>query len=439
MSQIIKYIDYLRKDEIRFELDILGISTAPEETVDGLRKQLRQIHKLSRRGSIKCVLQKSPRLATELKACTPKVEELESQLTTGDPSVNTNIFRKISIRANYLIDRLARLDSDSSSLSDLRQRLIKILARVEPDHEDSSDDDSVKVDSPKCKPVARVNEEEQNTSENMGETLNEIKEPKCEKNEILVIKEKPFNLNSLNLRFNGTTCVRIFLERLEELRQAREIPHSRMLSAFSDLLEDSALAWFRSNKNNFLNYFDLIKQLKEDFDIPDLDYRLKNDIRQRTQAKHETIVSYLSTMQGMFSRLSSPMSNEEQLEILMHNIRPEYITELALNDIESIEQLKQLCKRLELARVRAEKFVEPNLNKYQPNRSKNFTYQKNQVSAVSSNYDPVVSKFCLRCKGNNHYTHQCFRSREILCYRCGKKGVKRPDCTDCNKQNLSKN
>lgn len=435
MSSIHKYIDYLRKDEIRFELDVLGISTAQEETVDALRKALRQVFKLSRRGSIKCVPQMSPRLTKEIEACTPKVEELESMLSSGDLVKDRNLIVRISVRANYLIDRLARLGFDNSSLSDLRQRLIRILAKVEPEEgSSSSDEESVKVENPKCTPVKKKVEDIPKE-----ESMNVPNSEKRGKDDILIIREKQINLNSFNLKFNGTTCVRIFLERLEELRQAREIPQSRMLSAFSDLLEDSALAWFRCNKNNFNSYQDLIQQLREDFDIPDLDYRLKNEIRQRTQAKHETIVSYISTMQGMFSRLTSPMSHADQLEILMHNIRPEYMKELALHDISSIDQLKQLGKRLELARVRAERFSEPNSEEYQLRKTKLSVKHSNQVSAVSTGINPEQKRSCMRCQSDGHYTRDCKQSREVVCFKCGKKGVRRPECPTCMKVDISKN
>lgn len=66
---------------------------------------------------------------------------------------------------------------------------------------------------------------------------------------MIYMKDKPANLNSFNLKFDGTTCVRVFIERLEKLKEARNISEGHILSAFSDLLENSALCWFRSNKD----------------------------------------------------------------------------------------------------------------------------------------------------------------------------------------------
>ncbi|RVE49202.1 hypothetical protein evm_006094 [Chilo suppressalis] len=436
MLSIQKYVNYLRKDEIIYELDILGISTAPDTSVDALRKQLRQIFKLKRRGSIKCAPVITPLPASELKACTPKIAELEDLLSSGDLGKDSNLHLRVSVRANYLIDRLARLEVDNASLVDLRHRLIRILAQVEQEDESSSDELSDKEGTPKCSKTGMKDVREQETDEYVLPISKTRMNEKNGSEELIVIKEKPINLNSLNLKYNGSGCVRSFIERLEELRQAREIPQSRMLTAFSDLLEDSALAWFRSNKANFNSYSDLLLHLREDFDIPDLDYRLKNEIRQRTQARQESIVSYISTMQGMFARLSIPMSLEEQLEILMHNIRPEYMKELALHNVDSILTLKQLGKRLELAQIRAEKFTEPNLNKLhisndlQSRRIKNNYKPTRQISTVTFPQNVSNNMRCMRCQSREHFTR--VNSREILCFKCGKKGVRRPECPQCN-------
>ncbi|RVE39953.1 hypothetical protein evm_015397 [Chilo suppressalis] len=230
--------------------------TAPDTSVDALRKQLRQIFKLKRRGSIKCAPVITPLPASELKACTPKIAELEDLLSSGDLGKDSNLHLRVSVRANYLIDRLARLEVDNASLVDLRHRLIRILAQVDKEDESSSDELSSKEATPECEITSEMNE----------------------RRKVYLIKDRRINLNSFNLKYDGSTCVRNFIERLEEIRHAREIPQSRMLTAFSDLLEDSALIWYRSNKDNFNSYSDLLINLREDFDIPDFEIDLKNKL-----------------------------------------------------------------------------------------------------------------------------------------------------------------
>lgn len=50
--------------------------------------------------------------------------------------------------------------------------------------------------------------------------------------------------------------------------------------------------------------------------------------------------------------------------------------------------------------------------------------------------------FCPRCRVNTHNLRQCQADkRQILCFVCGSKNVKTPDCPSCskNKQSTSKN
>lgn len=54
-----------------------------------------------------------------------------------------------------------------------------------------------------------------------------------------------------------------------------------------------------------------------------------SEIRSRTQGDTENITFYLAIMDGMFLRLSKKLSDEEKLEILLHNVRPHYATILA--------------------------------------------------------------------------------------------------------------
>lgn len=401
-----KYIDSLHKDELIYELNILGVSSGENVNVDVLRKQIRQVFRLARRGSLKCPEVSQPSSDSEIEICTPKVLDLENQLESVKV-VDKNLFAKLSRRANYLIDRLARISETKPGLTELRGRIVKLLSLLDGDEEDS---------------------------------FSECEEPVSERKEeskIVYVKDKPINLNTLNLKYDGTSCVRVFIERLEELRCARNISEEHLLLAFPDLLESSALYWYRSNKSNFSNYSQLLKSLRDDFDIPDLDYKLKNEIRKRTQSRTETIVVYISIMQGMFSRLSTPIAEREQLDILLHNVRPEYIKELALHKITTIEELKSYCKKLELARSRAEQFTEPDqaefkitpdLNKILSTSTKRVN---KQISAFnrSSNVQGQVKK-CFRCNKNTHFTNEC-TSREVVCFKCGKRGVKRSDCDSC--------
>lgn len=410
------WIDYLRKEELLHELKYFNISTDVKATRDVLRRQYRSLCGLFRRGSIKPEDYATPVSAEEVRLCLEPIEELcllHRDLTEGDSST----LKRILARSQYYLMRISRVKDKSPELIELKNKLVTLITSLE----DGSDE-----------------EEMQSTHDPSSENES------AEKTQLVVVKDRPINLCSLNLKYDGTTCVRSFIERLEELRQARGISADRALIAFTDLLDKSALHWFRSYKQTFTSYKHVLARLREDFDIPDLDYRLTQEIRSRTQAKQETIIIYLSIMQGMFNRLSRPLSNEEQLEILMHNIRPEYMKEMALLDINSIKDLLLYGKKLELARARSEQFVEPNLSKAKLSQDFQPTKKTDHKPRSDRSGEPVAvvdapstseakGKKCFRCNSTNHFTSKCKTSKELVCFKCGEKGFKRINCPKCSK------
>lgn len=333
MDSAIK-IDYLLKEELKHELDTLHIPYDSQDSVDVLRKLLRQTRSLVRRGSIK----PSPQgfegdNQQELTTCKRRIEELKTASAGGIGLTEAQRERLVA-RANYYLGRIARIPDETTAVNELQGCLVSCLSKLNPDVDSSvsEDEDYRSPERPEPRPVCRA--------------------------------EPRINLSSLNLRFKGDTCVRAFITRLNELRQAREIPERVIFNGFPDILDGPALFWYRANKDSFTSYEGLLAALKADFDIPDFDFRLLSEIRARTQARHESIVVFLSVMGGLFSRLTKPMSEEDRLDILVRNIRPEYGRNLALVDINSVAELKAVCMRLELANVRASNFSEPSTSDY---------------------------------------------------------------------------
>ncbi|KAG6455310.1 hypothetical protein O3G_MSEX009138, partial [Manduca sexta] len=162
------------------------------------------------------------------------------------------------------------------------------------------------------------------------------------------------------IKFDGKSCVRSFIQKIEEFRLAKDISKDKLMTFAYEIFIGDALHWFRAIKGGIESWDHLIIRLREDFDVFDYDYRMITEIRDRTQGESENIVIFLSIMKGMFSRLSVPMNEADQLEILLHNIRPCYANVLAnCPNISSIDQLQALCRNYEQVRARSENFKEP--------------------------------------------------------------------------------
>lgn len=408
-------LTHLHKDEITHELSIRKLPYNPSSRRNSLCQALKQTAKLSRRGSLLVADLTPADVASELEICRRKADEI-GQALAEDLAVSA--IDRLSSRCRYLLCRLSRLSDNPEGVAELKEKIKLMLEKLKENNSSNSDSESDQGSSSSSEQVTRI-----------------VKK-------IIYQPEKSFNINSLNLKFKGDTCVRNFVSRLEELRLARNLSEAQIFRGFPEILDGPALSWFRSNRSNFKTYREIIVALKEDFDIPDLDHLLLQEIRARTQAKSETIVSFVSTILGMFDRLEKKVSEEMKLDILSRNIRPEYSRDLALQDIHSIEHLKALCKRIELSQVKAAQFREPNssnqVEKSSPAPARNsevrnkfpnrHSMSKHFVASVSKNNSRPP---CFRCGMNNHSTSVCRNSREIVCYKCGAKGVRTPDCPKC--------
>lgn len=258
------------------------------------------------------------------------------------------------------------------------------------------------------------------------------------------------------IKYDGKTCVRDLIQRLQEFKLAKGLQDSKMFSLAYDIFTGDALHWFR-RVSTFINNWDmLLSKLKDDFDIPDYDYRMLAEIRNRTQGESESIVIYLAIMEGMFSRISRTISEEEKLEIILHNIRPCYSNILATcTQINNLETLRSLCRNFEKIKIRSDAFKEPpsitsktlapefsynyrsynktlnNFNSSCANGKINFNAASNsKVYAITPN-----KQYCFRCKDNSHSMRECKAERVIKCFRCGLKDVRLPECPNCNPKN----
>lgn len=404
-------IHHLHKDEITHELTVRRLTVNPVSRRDSLSRALKQTAALARRGSLKFTSLEPCDIPSELAICQKKAEQIEKEL--GEDLTEAAAERLIS-RCQYWLCRLDRIP-DSPEVELMKELVTRLKDRVKSDEQTGEGFDS-------CSDTSS-----EDTTRLVQKT-------------VIYKTEKTFNVNSLNLKYSGDSCARTFLTRLEELRVARKLSEEVVFRGFPEILEGPALSWFRSNKCKLTSYSVVVEALREDFDIPDLDYQLLQEIRARTQAREETIVVFVSTILGMFERLSKPVPEEEKLDILMRNIRPDYSRELALRDVTSIDQLKKDCKRIELAKIKADQFREPSSSTSGTRRptlgSRNRfdtdtrrTYKSSpQVAAVDQG---ASSRACFRCGSDGHPTRTCHVSRDLVCFRCGEKGVRAPECPKC--------
>lgn len=444
----------LQKAELSYEVALRGGTS--DDSVQDLRKQ---IVKLAKELPSESILESHLEPDEDLKQLIESLTKSQNNLSSLKKQFDKNLYLRTEVLIHHMQQRLNRINATEKELHKTctvsLAKHTKTLNSLKPSEPSASTSTTQRDIAPSEQPVVNVS---------------------CDRN---------LNSEIFKLKFNGKTCVRSFIQKIQEFVESRNITYEKLLSYGYEIFTDDALHWYRQVRSNITSWEELCKLLKTDFSQSDYDYRLFNEIRARTQGEHENISIYIAIMHGMFSRLSVSPSEEDKLEILLHNVRPTYASTLAASPtINTINDLKSICKNFENIQSRSAQFHEPpqvtsqtlapefayknntsnqqqnrtytNNNTHQtsrktpfvqPNRGyNNFTQQKSynnnfhRVAAVANQ-----TKFpftCPRCRTNNHDLYQCKAPRTILCFQCGKKDVRLPQCPVCNPNktdNSSKN
>lgn len=399
----------LHKDELEYEIKIRGAK--PAEGVPALRAQIRSLYKdLPSDELLFCEVDTKEEVQT-IQYKLNDLEELIAQSSSKSGSLKS--LNRIQSLAHHLFHRLSRLDcGDDHDLADcrdtLQERLNRILVKLDNimHHFKSSLSQALPADSAK--------------SDAMGQHVENVS------------SDSNSAIHKLNLRFNGKTCVKAFLQRLDELCLSRGVSDARLFNSAAELFTDEALCWYRGARLEVHSWSDLKSLLLNEYLPADYDHRLLQEVRARTQGVDEGIINYLSIMQNYFSRLSKPLSEEDKLSIVLFNIRPFYTAQLALNPVESWADLKRKCKLLECAKERSQHFVEPakvTSQSLAPDLGyKNSFKSVPRVAVVQSN----DSNFCVRCRLDGHSLKSCKAPFALVCYRCGAQGCTARTCSQCS-------
>ncbi|CAB3246834.1 unnamed protein product [Arctia plantaginis] len=427
MSKQIKYLS-LQKTELEYEVEIRG--EVPADNVQDLRKQIiKQIKTLPSED----ILESHLDTAVDIKGAKDSLLKLKNNIQSLKTKYDKNLYSRTENLAHHIYHRLNRIQpvtsDDASNFKDCLQKLqvfYKDLASFFAATPTKTSIESEDI------PVPSVS----------------------------VTCDRGIAAELARLRFDGKSCVRAFIQEVEERIKARDIKPNRVLAFATEIFTGDALHWFRSIRDSIDNWDQLAGCLKRDFTKFDYDYRLMNEIRLRTQGESESIIVYLAIMEGLFSRLSKVFSDEEKLEILLHNIRPCYANTLACSpQIKTISDLRTTCRNYENYQARVSQFREPpkiTLDTLAPEfaytrpttgPSSSKHYNTNEISttpvdAVQQNTRASKPVYCPRCRCHTHSLKYCKEPRVIICFKCGKKDFRYPDCPNCNgsiRESVSKN
>lgn len=429
-------INRLCKDDLAYELKIRGIDEVT--TIESMRKSLRLLLKLEKNPSF--VLPKYPfKFEEDQTAIGKQITDIKTLLGTFADLKVSKDYKKIETKILHTIGRVNRSLAVSTEQRSIKSQFLVQLVTLQSDLQTKAK--SFKISSTMS---SHVMEMSLHTFQN---ALSDVETSDTDSDREPVtpfVKSVP--VLKWDVKFSGDVrhmSVNSFLERVDELRVARNVSKQQLLCTAIDLFVGSALIWYRANRHSFNTWDELVDGLKLEFLPVGYEEKLLEEIKRRTQGPHEPIGIYLAVMSSLFNRLRVKFSEEARVHLLLRNISPFYQTQLGLVDVKSVAELLRLCRRLEERKESVEAYVppprnrtavEPDLAYFYTDYSPASTYRQNEHSASTSRFARQQSahnvdvmqenpRSCWNCGRVGHLSSKCREPRKKHCFKCGKPNV----------------
>lgn len=477
MASISFNAHHLRKPEVKYELKIRGLST--DGKTDELRKRLKLAYKNNAPLDEATISELGT--DTELLESQDKLQELQDLVDDYDGDKGD--LQRISARLWHLYHRIARIpveeedgapDEDQQKTKDelqaktttllgiLKKQSEEVTVESEPRKSTPSPEETQALAStgiPLGQSQPQVLQQRPPTTTDQMSTSS-ILRPTAPKDATISAQKTPSSLlqpqsqlqgsfdskaipiYKWGLQFNNGPgqSVGAFLQRVEELQRARGISETQLFQSAVDLFTGSALVWYRSTVGRISSWSELRKEMKVVFQTPDYDDMLVQEIMSRRQGDHEHVDLYIASMEGLYSRLSVPATENDRLKQMLKNLNRYLQEKLCMFTILTIEELRQLGRKAELGRLRASNVntppkaytvLEPDLayQKFEPSRP-----HANRLAYVNSPR-PISKVKCWNCEEEGHRFTKCPKPRNVFCFSCGTKDVKKVDCPKCRPKN----
>lgn len=460
-------IDRLTKAELLYELQIRGCTLDSTQTVVKLRVALRKIIKDEAAGIHPSRPATHPfAFADDYAAVNALKGELTDLLKSYTDAPDKNIAQTIETKFTHGLARLEASIPAAADDSALKETLFVELSLLISRFELARTRINVNIKLDPDMPSPSAAPGRLSTPSTSGASPNIARRVAAAS---VVVSPPSVPVAKWNLSFTGDSRIlslSAFLERVNELSRARNVSKSQLFAEACDLFGGKALVWFRANVSLANTWDELVALLRSEFQPVDYDSRLLIEIQRRTQGADETVGIFVAVMKNLFSRLSQPLPEDRQLNILLRNITPFYQTQLGLIEVRSIPELIAYGRRIEERQYAVESYVPPSRKRSDLEIDLAYVDMDPPVSSVPESISEVSvatsretpgqtvpdtrprfkslptrpaaanPPLCWNCGNPNHRAGQCPEPRsKIYCYRCGKPDVTVNTCPKCGKSN----
>lgn len=245
-------------------------------------------------------------------------------------------------------------------------------------------------------------------------------------------------LNGWKLKFTGEgLSIDNFIYRVEALtHQTLEGNFGILCKNASSLFEGKASEFYwRHHKAVGQVRWDLLcealrnqfRDQRDDADVEDL-------IRARKQKPNESFEAFYDDIARLIDQMEIPIIKKNLVRILKANLRPEIRHEILHLEINSVSELRDVCRRREAFL----EDIKPQMNSgklvpFRRNIAELVEHDKVVVQEETEEEVGAVALICWNCQQEGHRYQDCLAERRVFCYGCGAAKTYKPNCARCQK------
>lgn len=446
---------HLLAPEIDYELKIRNVVT--DRDIKDKHKILGKLLQKEREsGKTQLLVDPDYSFINEQNAINITLDSIKNNVSDFEGTTKDSLYIRTKSRLSHVQGRIERMQIDRTILEQVtfKNEALATSITLEADL-----DGSIKTDNPTPQVI------------DLSSTFGYNNQPNTSSPYAFPNKTVP--IYKWDLKFDGSNSglgVKAFLERVEELSEARHVTKKMLYESAVDLFTGKALLWFRHLKESGIvsDWDSLVSKLEIDFLDLDYEEELWNSIKNRKQLSDESVVIFVAIMESLYNRLSNKPAVVTRIKWIKRNLRVEISGKLALKEYSTVNELVQDAKILESFLKEESKsvpavkcnvlhseidgelsspstsftrpqinFKNQNKNKFQYSNKRNTFYNhRNKPQRYPSNEVQSLrtskSVICWNCNGPNHTFQACTLKRNKFCYKCGNPGVVLKDCVKCS-------